>query len=269
MNIDLLLIDQFLANHPEIAIAAIEGLDTEEIALLIETLSLERSLTILSLLPPYKAGKVLEKVNINKAVECVENIPFTNAELILRVTDKLVVDQILKGVQSEKAKYLRRVLSFRKDQVGAYMEPYVFTLFENFNIGKAIILTKKSKAVVKPNVFILNKEKKLVGYLDVNELITNDQEKTIQSLMKVVPRTLLPEMSVKDVLDNWDHRFIDLPVVKVNGEFIGTVSLTSLTDLNLNKKSFDNSALKAGSALGELYVIGLTSLLGSVEAKLK
>ena len=269
MNNDQLLIDQFLSNHSDIAVAAIEELETEEISLLLENSSLDQALVILSKLVPYKAGKVLENANVEAAIEWIDHLPLSNAESILRICEKHVSDQILSQIQSERAKFLKRALSYSKDQVGAHLMPDVFTLHESMKVEKALQLIKSCKALIKPNVFVLNEDNKLVGFLEVNELITNQPEKGIKSLIKTVSKTVLADMSAKDLLDDWDHAFIDLPVVKMNGEFIGIVSKTSLTTHKSGKSAIDYSLVKAGNALGELYIIGLTSLLGSAEPHLK
>ncbi|MEQ9302268.1 MAG: hypothetical protein RJQ14_00015 [Marinoscillum sp.] len=269
MNKDQLLINQFLSSHPQIALAAIEALETEEITLLVDSLSLDQSVVILSQLAPYKSGKVLEKVKPERAIACLEHLPLSNAESLLRICEKSIGSQILKGVNLDRANHLKRALTFDKDQVGAHLEPYVFTLPENMKIEKALLQIKSSGAVVRPHVFVLDDMKKLVGYLEVNELITNDSQKSTHSIMKTVSRTVFADMSVKDVLESWDHAFIDLPVVKVGGEFIGTVSRVTLSEVESGKSSLDNSAIKAGNALGELFTIGLTSLLGSAESNRK
>lgn len=269
MTSDQLLIDQFLSKHPEIAIAAINDLETDEIALFIDTLSLDQSMVILSRLLPYKSGKVLEGMTLERAIACIDHLSLSNAEAILRTCKQPTSTYILNGVQPEKAKYLKQAFAFDKDQAGAHLEPYVFTLLVTMKIEKALHLIKSSKAIVKPQVFVLDEHKKLVGYLEVNELITNDPNSTIQNVMKEVPRTVFADMNAKDLLENWDHAFIDLPVVKVDGEFIGTVSRISLAEVKSGKVRMDNSAIKAGNALGELFTIGLTSLLGSAESNRK
>ncbi len=269
MNKDQLLINQFLSSHRQIALAAIEELETEEITLLIDSLSLDQSMVILSQLAPYKSGKVLEMVKPERAIACMDHLPLSNAEAILRICEQSIGAQVLKGVHPERAKYLKRALTFDKDQVGAHLESYVFTLQENIKIEKALLLIKNSGAVVKPHIFILDDVKKLVGYLEVNDLITNDPQKTIHSIMKTVSRTVFADMNAHDLLEHWDYAFIDLPVVKVNGEFIGTVSRVSLAEVQSGKVTIDNSVIKAGNALGELFTIGLTSLLGSAESNRK
>jgi Mg/Co/Ni transporter MgtE len=60
MNNDKHLIEQFINHHPEIAIPIIEEFEIQEIAILIEDLSSDYSISILSQIAPYKAGKVLE-----------------------------------------------------------------------------------------------------------------------------------------------------------------------------------------------------------------
>jgi Glu-tRNA(Gln) amidotransferase subunit E-like FAD-binding protein len=73
-------------------------------------------------------------------------------------------------------------------------------------------------------------------------------------------------MSINDLLDRWDDALVNMPVVDVEGVFIGSVSKVVLSELSQgfrNRKQVDDAAIKAGNALGELYLIGLSGLLGS------
>lgn len=269
MNNDKHLIEQFLSHHPEIAIPIIEEFEIHEIAILIEDLSSDHAIRILSQIAPYKAGKVLEKLTIEQAVRSVELLPLSNSESILRIVDRSICEQILHTMGGKKSKYLQQALTFTKDQVGAHLEANVLTLHDRMSVEKALFSIKENDAVVKSHLFVLNDEKILLGYIELKELISSNVDRSIQSIMKEVPRTVFADMNSKDLLEQWDDAFVDLPVVKINGQFLGTVSRISLSKLKSDKAAIDKSALKAGNALGDLYLIGLMSLLGNSDVNQK
>ncbi|WP_194974816.1 CBS domain-containing protein [Aquiflexum lacus] len=267
MSTDHLLIYQFLKEHSNIAIPMIEKLEVEEITALIEELDSDKAVIILAEIAPFIAGKVVEKLSNKKAIELVELLDPQIAESILQVTDKSIRDQLLEGTTKALSTYLRNALVFQKYQVGAHLEPFVFTLSDRMTIQNALTMVKNSKAPVRPHVFVLNDNNKLVGYIKWNDLLKAESESEIHSVMKEVPRTVLASMSTSDLLEVWDPTLIDLPVIKLNGTFLGTVSRTSLSKLEKTTNTLDHPAIKAGNALGDLYFIGLTSLFGRSSEK--
>ncbi|WP_373493330.1 magnesium transporter MgtE N-terminal domain-containing protein [Aquiflexum sp.] len=262
MSTDHLLIYQFLQEHSNIAIPMIERLEVDEITALIEDLDSDQAVIILAEIAPFIAGKVMEKLSKKKAIELIELLDPQIAESILQVTDKSISDQLLEGTSKALSSYLRHALMFAKDQVGAHLEPYVFTLSDRMTVQNALTLVKSSKAPVRPHVYVLNDNNKLVGYIKLVELLKADPETEIHSLMEEVPRTVLASMNTSDLLESWAPALIDMPVIKLNGTFLGTVSRASLSKLEKTTKKVDHPAIKAGNALGDLYLIGLTSLLG-------
>ncbi len=260
---DQRLIDQFLIKHQNIAVAAVDELAIDEIALLIENMPSDESKIILSNLTPHKAGKVLERVSFEQVLIVVEQLPTNISESILRSASQSFRKQILTKLPPDVSKYLRRSLVYRKNQVGAHLEAKFLTLSENSSVEKVLADIKTTKAAVQPLMFVLGKNKALVGYIEANDLLTNSSQKSIRSLINPISQTVLADMSVKDVLDNWNNSFVYLPVIKGDGQFIGVVSRNTLSKLDLTKVGTDRLTVKAGSALGDLYLIGLTSLLGN------
>jgi len=260
---DQSLIDQFLANHPELAMASIEEMEINEMATLITHISIDQSIMILSQMAQYKAGKVLEHVSLEYAIRLVEKMSFLTAESFLRITTIALRNQILNGLPPETAKVLRRSLSFSKNQVGAHIESQILTLNEKLSVEGAIIEVKRTSASLKPHIYVVNNKRKLVGYIEATTLLYAKKENNLRSVMKTMKHSVFAEMSVKDALANWDDSFVYLPVLRPDREFIGVVSRSVLVNLDSSVKPMDNPALKAGNALGELYLIGLNGLLGN------
>jgi len=265
---DQRLIDQFLTNHQQMAVAAIETLEIDEVALLIENMAPDKSRIVLTNLAPHKAGKVLERVSFEQAVNIVRPLPTNILESILRVTNSSFRKQVLAELPPDVRKLLRRSLTYRKNQVGAHLEARVLTLSEKSSVEKSLSEIKTTQATVQPLLFVLSPTQELVGYVEISDLLLNSPQKTVHSIMKPVPPAVVADMSVKDVLQNWNDSFAYLPVVKGEGQFIGVASRSTLSKLDLTKVDTDKLVVKAGSALGDLYLIGLTGLLGSSDQRM-
>lgn len=262
MSSEQRLIGQFLKNHPEIAIGAIEELSTDVICPLIESLSREDGLAILADLNIQKAAKVLEIMPFEAAIYYFEHLPFHTSMSILRVTNESLKAQVLKMLPEEYSKKIRRSLFYDKNTVGAHIHPNVITLYLETTIEKAFKIIQNSADQTSHNVYVLDNERKLVGYVTAFLLLTVETSKLIKSVMKPIPALIPAEMNVKDALENWKESFYELPVLTAQGEFLGIITKQMLAHESYQSTPSDHSVIKAGNALADLYKIGLTSLLG-------
>ncbi len=263
MNTDQQLINQFFKDHPEVAMQFIERLEINEIAALLASLPAHQCAYILSHLPIFQTSKILALIPAPRSIELMEILEIKVVQSILSATQKDAFEQILKGISKEKASYLRRALKYPKDQVGGHIEPFVLTLLNSTKVETAVTLIKENSAIVKPHIFVTDEHAQLIGYVALVELMVADAKATLKSILKQVSKPAFAEMQVNDLLAQWDDSFMELPVVNVHGTFLGIVARSSLSAVKERKKGIDNSAVNAGNALGELYFIGLTSLLGN------
>lgn len=269
MENDQLLIDKFLDHHPARAVDAIEKLSIHEIATLIEGLSTDKSRIVLANMPAFKAAKVLEHVSKDYKIKIFASIPLKIAESILRGMDKQKQQETLNQLPKELGSNLKRVLVYNKKQIGAHIKTDILVLFEDYTIERALTEIKKGVGSTKPTLFVINKARELLGYVEVNELVARESNKPIRSIMKIGSSPIIANMFIKDALENWDDSFTELPVVKVNGLFLGTVTRVELSKLGETRGTTGKLEIKTGNALGDLYLIGLTSLLGNPEQNLK
>jgi len=266
IDTDQLLISQFFKEHEDLAVKHIEGLDLNVIVELVENLSLEQARILLVKMSAFKASRALEKVQIKRAASLINSLAPLTIQSLLRMINKSVRDHILNELSPEQGAYLRKSLDYPKDRVGAHIEPLVMTLAGRMSIENSLKLINEGGAKVQPHIFVINDRKKLTGFVELNDLLQGDKPLQIKSIQHQIKRAALADMSINDLLDRWDDALVNMPVVDVEGVFIGSVSKVVLSELSQgfrNRKQVDDAAIKAGNALGELYLIGLSGLLGS------
>ncbi len=261
-----MLIGQFFKEHEDLAINYIESLAVEEIASLVESLTIAQNSILFTKLNAFRAGQVLEKISIDKAGLILSRISILSAQSLLRVSKMSKREAFLNQLKSEKAISLRKGLTFPLDRVGAHIEPFVLTLSGRMTIEKGLSMIHSNTANVQLHFFVVDKEKKLTGYVELYDLMQGESHLQIKTKQRPIKKPALADMSIGDLLDHWDHTLVYLPVVDVDGVFIGSVSRATLSEVHQSRtsgKRKDHAAVKAGNALGDLYMIGLTSLLGS------
>lgn len=266
MDTDQLLIGQFFKDHESLAVNYIESLDVNKIASLVEILTLDQNAKLFSKMNAFKAGQVLEKISITMACAIIDRLSILAAQSLLRVVEKSKREVILNQMKPEEAIPLRRGLTYSVERVGAHIDPFVLTLSGQMTIKKGLEAIHSSSADAQPHIFILDKDKKLTGYVELYDLLQGEPHLQIKTKQSLVKQPALADMSVADLLDHWDHTLVYLPVIDVNGVFIGSASRAVLSQIHERRtsgKSTDHAAIKAGNALGDLFMIGLTSLLGS------
>lgn len=269
MTTDQKLIEAILTKYPEEAVAIIDSLKSQEIASLLETLSWGQSCTILTALTPYKSGKVIVSVLRDTALVLLEHLPIRNGSVILQQLDKGQREDLLEALPKEVSKRLRQAMVHRQETIGAYLEP-TMALTTNMTVAQAIDRIKMERSSAGTHVFyILGKKNALVGYIDVVELLASDPAESIKSVAHEISTSLLPNFLVPEVLAEWDYHFSSLPVTDAQGMFLGTVARKGLMHQEVQQQAVDKDAVQAGNALGDLYLIGLTSLFGTSSQSIK
>jgi Mg/Co/Ni transporter MgtE len=168
----------------------------------------------------------------------------------------------MEGLPTETAHHLRKILLSPEDTIGAHLNPRALTLFEEISAGEGLKRIKENISEASSTLFVLTREYKLVGYLDVKNLIAAKRKKPVRSIMKPDPPQLLAEMSINLLLKEkgWIESFDSLAVVNSQEIFLGTISRDTLSKIDREEKTGDIQARQASLALGNLYQIGFSSL---------
>jgi Mg/Co/Ni transporter MgtE len=153
------------------------------------------------------------------------------------------------------------------------MDPTVPALFSDLNAREGLENVKKWPISLGSNAFVIDRDQKLTGVIGIMELVRAEYDQPLKQLMKAPSNkvnavTLISHVLDKHTVDDSDSL---LPVVDSDSHYLGALDINEVRGLLDKKdKSSDNEAIIAGSALGELFRVGLTGLMQTVaETQLK
>ncbi|GJM29831.1 MAG: hypothetical protein DHS20C17_24660 [Cyclobacteriaceae bacterium] len=267
MESDIKLLENYIVNHPRKAASIVEKLELEAAVELFADLPIKLSSGLLSNMDRYHAAITIGKIDVKLAGAILELTPRTVAVDLLRLLGEqnrhLITDQISPDIANE----LKRLLTYPKGTVGAHINPAVFTLIMDYTVEESMERVKAHAHEVNSYIYVLDLEKKLVGYVTLKDLIVADSQKKLQLIMDSNPPSLLADTSISDSLLNdgvWQGPFFNIPVVTIEGTFLGVVSKHHLSKAgSADDQAVTRQVIQAGSALGDLYQIGLSSLFRS------
>ena len=265
MDTDQLLLEKFIRNHPGEVLHFIEKLSAQEIAGLMESLPIDLSEQLCNQMDRYKASQCFENLNPEMAIKLISALHPSFAATILRQVDKILCNSILKDLSKDKSKSIATILSYPDNTVGAYLDPLVFTLYEDMSVEQGLVRIKENHPHIVSPVYILSRDQLLVGFTEVKDLIAAENTKQIHSIMNTNPPEILADISIKALLagSDWNDLFYYLPVVDSKRVFLGVIGKDVMKNIGQKAEPLDRNAQEASQALGDLFQIGLTSLFRS------
>ena len=264
MDSDLLISSRFIDEHPVDAARILERLPIEDSAAFLKEVSPRLAAAVMGLMDSMTAARYLEWMGAKQAAAILGNLRLEIASLVLRRSDERTKEAILGSVPREVAEPLRSVLDFSEGTAGSLMDPQVFTLFEDSYVKEALKHMRKRPEHLIYYVYVLNRDQVFKGYTNLRELMLADPNALIASVMRTDMGHLSPKLNRTAILEHPDwQRFHVLPVVNGKGVFLGALGYRTLRRLEHeeNQRPMAESGRDAGTALAELYRIGVVGLL--------
>ncbi len=246
----------------------VEKLTTQDLALLFEEISKEDMIRVFRLLPKDEAADVFSYMEPDLQEELI-NL-FTDKEL-KQVLDELymddtvdlieempsnVVKRILKGVNKTDRKLINELLKYPADSAGSIMTTEFADLKINMTVEEAFEKIRKI-ALDKETVYtcyILDTSRKIVGIVDVKELLIAQKNTLIKDIMDtnvVTVNTLEDKEEVAKKFDKYD--LVALPVVDKEDRLVGIITVDDAMDVLQEENTEDFEIMAAITPSEESY----------------
>lgn len=269
MDTEKLLALNFAQEHPSDA------------ALILERLAPEDAADYLDELPPRAAAEVVDRMASSAAADCIgrlsrqrfgqiiSTLPLNSAAGLLRRLEPERQEHLLKQAPPEVAALLGRLLRYPENCAGALMDPRVLALPEDITASEALARVRRVPRRALYYLYVVNREQKLVGVLNLRELMLAAPRDNLTAAMRREVWRLTALAGRAAIVDHPAWREVHaLPVVDDDGVFLGVLRYETLRRLEGETKSPSpaGGALSAVLSLGELYWVGLAGVLTDLTA---
>ncbi len=263
MRSDIKILENFIRNHTEEAVSLIEMMEMDQIIDLISRLPDDLIARILSTMDRFIASRIIKEADLNTAINLVGKCTPQIAANLIRPLDRKYTREILSVMDQEFTASIRLLLSFPDNTVGSCLTPNVLTFPLNIKIAEALEKVRSNPELVYSQLYILSNENKLKGMTDLQSMISAPENNLLKSIMKKDFPSVLGNLQIDTLINEYFHEtnISTLPVVDINNVFLGIVERDKVSRKTQSKNRDRKQLYQTSAALGDLFQIGLSSLL--------
>ena len=245
----------------------LDVMNAVDIALLLAELDDKQLALAFRLIPKDKAADVFSNMNNSMQSYLVEM--FTEKELkellddlymddtvdILEELPANLVTRILDTVDSAKRNRINQLLNYPDDSAGSIMTTEYVALKKSMTIGEAMRHIKKV-GIHKETIYTcyVLENRKLIGIVSAKDLMTLDDETTIEEIMETEIISVCTHTDQEEVARLFSkYDFLAVPVVDTGDLMVGIVTFDDAMDVMVDEATEDITIMAAMSPTEKTY----------------
>lgn len=187
--------------------------------------------------------EILDEIFVDDTVDIIEEMPAN------------VVSRILKNTDSETRKQINNILNYPDDSAGSVMTTEYVYLHKNMTVKQALEKIRQV-GVVKETIYncYVTEARKLIGIVTILDLVTGDEDSTIESIMDtnvIYVNTHEDQEVVARKFSKYD--FLAMPVVDNEERMVGIITVDDVMDVIAEENEEDFSKMAAMSPIDDSY----------------
>ena len=240
--------DDFIERYPDEAVAELESADDEIYFWEASYLSTDSKVTVLERTTPERSVALFSSMSTQDQVDVI-NVAPTN--LILELIPGLSNEQeatLFEALPESTRRELERMVSLPYGVAGRMFDRATCTLRLGVSVASAIERVRAFGRTGVSSLYVVNTDRHLVGYIDVQVLALADPEDTVDQYLKeaVSCDPMAPTEDVVELLE--EHDVDTLAVVDNNNRLLGVIQRDRLFDAIEESASSDIQTMVGASA---------------------
>lgn len=218
------------------------------------TLEEEDLLILFRLLPKNLQAEVFEELSESSRLYLLLNLEpeyvselFKNisTETLTEVFDHLSDEELkkyLKLLQKKQRSKIISRLNFKPDSVGRIMDTEIIALEQDLAVKKSLAILQRlgEKQEVLQVIYVIDKDQKLLGHINLGDLVVNKPEIILKNLIRKNTLVLNVNQDQEDAANQVSHYgFTAAPVVDDNNNFLGVLTAQDVFDVLEEEASED------------------------------
>ncbi len=267
MKLERALAEALIEQQPLEAARALEAERPAAAARVLAEAKPAAAAEVLCRMAPNEAAATLRELGPETGGACLAALRSDRAALLLRRLGEPERAPLLDALPKDEAQALRSLLRFPEETAGALMDPHVLALPADITVREALGRARTAARNARYNVYVVDREHKLVGVLNLRELLMAKPGDAISAVMTQPVRSLPARAGRRAIVDDpgWREAH-SLPVVDEDGTYLGALRYRTLRALEQALPETAVPGETTARALGDLFRAGAGGLLESLAA---
>ena len=247
----------------------LENINSADFPSILENIDDEKIIMVYRLLSKEKAAEVfveLDHDDQEKLINCLTDREIKNVMNELFMDDAVdlieempanVVKRILANTKPESRKVINELLKYPDDTAGSIMTTEFIDLKETMTVEKAFDIIKE-RGLQKETVYtsyVLTKDRKLLGVIDIKRLLVADRKEYVKDIMDtnfIKVHTLEDQEEVTKLFDKYD--IVAVPVVDKEDRLVGIITIDDAIDVMQEETLEDFEKMAAITPTDDTYM---------------
>ena len=220
-------------NEHDVALV-LEELPNKEIVRLFRLLPKDMAADVFSNLETDMQTEIISSLSEGEAVDIIDEMSADDATDLIDEMPSNVVKRILSKVSKETRTQINQLLKYPDNSAGSLMT-VEYVDFKEYNTIKDAIKKIKEDYDEKETLdicYVTDKSRKLIGYIELKDLIINNEDKSVGQIMNTDIRsvnTLTDQEEVARIIKEYD--LTSLAVVDLEDKLVGINTIDDVIDI--------------------------------------
>ena len=234
----------------------LEELDKESVVKVFRILSKEQAGEAFSYMEPDLKEKLIHDLTDAELRNIMDELFMDDTVDLIEEMPSNVVKRILRAVNKEDRKTINELLQYPEDSAGSIMTTEFVDLKENMTVEEALerIRTIGLDSETIYNCYVLNKNRVLLGIVNIKEILISKPGSVIKDLMAtniISVNTMEDQEEVTKVFDKYDY--FALPVVDNENRLVGIITVDDAINVIQDEVAEDFEKMAAMSPTEDGY----------------
>lgn len=220
--------------HPVDLADILEELDHDERIALFSQLETEHASDTLEEVEPRVQRDLVSSLTTARAAELVNDMTPAQAADLLAVLPAADVDAILALIEPDEARKVRHLLEHHDDKIADFATTHFVSYPPDTEIRRVLgqFRSRARDADVVMYVYVVGDDKKLLGVMDIKELLRADPSERLADQMTTNLVTLTADSTIKEASKLFSrYSFRAIPIIDDNQEIVGVIPYRDVMDL--------------------------------------
>ena len=200
---------------------------------------------------------LISSLTKNEAVDIIEDMYTDDAADLFDEMPASMVSKLLSGVSKETRTSINKLLKYPDNSAGSLMAMEYIHLKKGLTIKESIDRIRKQKEdfVSYDSCFVTDNSRKLLGYVDVKDLLINPMDTLIDDIMLECEHRLTTLMDQEEVANIFkDYDYSTLPVVDSENRLVGIITIDDIVDIIEEEATEDIEKMAAITPTDKSYM---------------
>lgn len=237
-----MILNILIGNHPADIADLLENLSEENRKYVFGLLDADTASDVIMEMDEAVREDLIAELHHERISEIVDEMESDDATDLVAELPKDVAKKVLDSIDPESSDDVKELLLHEEDTAGGIMALEFVAVREDQTVDEAIreIRAKADEVEVVYNVYVVDKDGILVGFLPLNKLILAKSHHIIKDIMEEDVVSVTPEMDQEQVANLFRrYDLVSVPVVDNLGRLIGRITIDDIVDVMEEEASED------------------------------